>query len=341
MTGDIGLHYVAENGSDNNDGRTWETALATLAKALTVARQGTIRIGTGRFVGNCTASHVTVRGQGRGETVIVSATPTGSALTLGDEANLEQLAIDGTHDGTIPFTGTHLEVAGTSTTVRNVGILVPDAVENRNTGMGGVGLWTHSGEGCVFDNLRIDHTQQAMLIGGANHLFTQLRGSRNFKTLAYDAASGAHTFINSKFTRSGNEGSGPSAAPVETIRIGTTQDGNGASTFICCDWEESHANNQHTIVGDRNEFIRCTTAPGSHMTIQGRHNIFRGHTILGSVVCDGVDNEFWDPRFYPGWGGIPNPLEVNGARNLVYGEFSSNAQSGVVGTGIRRLSVTN
>ncbi len=162
----------------------------------------------------------------------------------------------------MPFRGVHLEVVGTQVAVRDVTIQVPDRVEIRNTGHGGLGLWTHGGEGCAFDNLRIEHTQQAMLIGGANHLFTQLRGSRNFKILSYDVSSGGHTFINSKFVNAGHYGQGPHAKPVETIRIGRDSDGNGASTFIACDWDESSANSVHTVVGDRSEFIRCVTAAG-------------------------------------------------------------------------------
>lgn len=329
--------YVSPKGSNRSNGRTWETAFATIPHAIKTMRAGTIMLGGGWFEADFEAEWISIQGSDRSATVLVSRSTGGSTVRLGDGVKLTGLTIDGTNGGQVRFRGVHLEVVGTQTAVRDVTIQVPDRVENRNTGIGGIGLWTHGGEGCVFDNLSIEHTQQAMLIGGANHLFTQLRGSRNFKILAYDVSSGGHTIINSKFVNAGNYGQGPGARPVETISIGRDTDGNGASTFITCDWDESYANSIHTVVGDRSEFIRCVTAAGSHMVVQGNHNVFRNQTILGGITCQGDDNEFWDPRLYSGWTqGVRNALQVNGARNLVYGEFDSNSQ-GVVGRGVRRL----
>lgn len=329
--------YVRWQGSDRSNGRTWGTAFRSISHALKVMKAGTIMLGGGYFEAEFEAEWITIKGADRSATVLVGRSPGGSTVRLGDGVTLEGVWIDGTNGGHVPFRGVHLEVVGTQVAVRDVRVEVPDHFENRNTGLGGVGLWTHGGEGCVFDNLRIEHTQQAILIGGANHLLTQLRGSRNFKILSYDVSSGGHTFINSKFVNAGNWGKGPNATPVETISIGRNSDGNGASTFITCDWDESYANSIHTVVGDRSEFIRCVTAAGCHMVVQGRHNVFRNQTILGELVCQGDENEFWDPRLYSGWtGGVQNALRVNGARNLVYGDFPSNSQ-GVVGTGIRRL----
>jgi hypothetical protein len=337
-SGDGAVCYVSPKGSDRSNGRTWETAFATIPHAVKAIKAGTIMLGGGYFQADFEAEWIALKGSDRSATVLVSQSPGASTVRLGDGAKLTDVSIDGTSGGQIPFKGVHLEVVGTQTAVRDVTIQVPDRVENRNTGIGGTGLWTHDGEGCVFDNLRIEHTQQAMLIGGANHLFTQLRGSRNFKILNYDVSSGGHTIINSKFVNSGNYGRGPGAPPVETIRIGRNSDGNGASMFIVCDWDESYANSIHTVVGDRSEFIRCVTAAGCHMYVQGNHNVFRNQTILGEVICQGNDNEFWDARFYSGWTqGVRNALQVNGTRNLVYGEYSSNNSRSVVGSGIRRL----
>lgn len=332
---DGAICYVSPRGSNRSKGRTWETAFATIAHAIKTMRAGTIMLGGGYFKADFEAEWIRIKGSDRSATVLFGHGAGGSTVRLGDGVTMTDLTIDGTNGDRVPFKGVHLEVTGTQTAVRDVTIQVPDRVENRNTGVGGTGLWTHGGEGCVFDNLSIEHTQQAVLVGGANHLFTQLRGSRNFKILSYDVSSGGHTFINSKFVNAGNYGKGPNATPVETISIGRNSDGNGASTFITCDWDESYAHSIHTVVGDRSEFIRCVTAAGCHMVVEGAHNVFRDQTILGGVICRGTDNEFWDPRLYSGWT-APNALQVDGARNLVYGEFDANSR-GVVGTGIRRL----
>jgi hypothetical protein len=219
-----------------------------------------------------------------------------------------------------------LEVTGTQSAFRDIELKNDDATNYRG-GKGGTGIWTHSGEGCLFENVRCSQLRLAAFVNGANHQFHNWRGDQCYQILKYgndSGGSGAHLFSHSKFVRCGNDGG--SGAAVTTVDLTS---GTGMSTFLICDWDES-VNTTVLVSSDGHTFINCTTTPNCFWRVTGEHNRFLSHNILGILTDLGNDNEYWHPQNHYDGG-----LVVNGLRNLVVSEFGRPAK----GTGIRRLQL--
>ncbi|MBV9816737.1 MAG: hypothetical protein JOZ07_00140 [Solirubrobacterales bacterium] len=318
--------YVATHGSDENTGHNWDNAVATIHTALKRSNYGTVHVGPGNYEGGFTIGRQAIRGAGRDATFIANTSNSQSIVTMTDGALLSDLNIVGSPN----FAGSGILITGTLVHVQDVDVKT-DADPHHN--FQGTGIVTRDGEGCLFTRVACTRQRLAWHIGGANHVFVDMRGDSNYQDIligeneASDPAtfkeSGAHLILGSKFVEGGNTGI-QGAPGVACIRI----HGSGENTLIDCDWEEADKA-YWELTSDNNVLTRCAVAPGTFLTVSGAFNTISGLKILGAATITGSDNTIWN-TFAPYAGG----LTVNGARNLVYGENGSAA----TGSGIRRLS---
>ena len=320
--------FVSSKGSDRNSGASWDSALATIAKALDVVGYGTVYVGAGTFDGGFTIGRAAVRGAGRDATFVQATHDTETIVTMTDGALMSDLNVQGTKR----FTGTSILITGTLVHVQDVDVKNDDAT-NPQAGYGGYGVVLRDGEGCLLTRVETSRQRLAWKVGGANHVFVQMRGDSNYKDILFGGESpsdadtflesGAHLILGSKFVLGGNTGT-PGAPTVRCIEIA----GNGQHTLIDCDWDEAD-NAEWLISSDNNVLTRCAIAPHNTATVGGNFNTVQGLKVLGEVEVTGSDNTLWNTFAASG-----GQMVVNGARNLVQGENGIQA----TGSGIRRLA---
>ncbi len=325
-----GAVFVTADGSDHNSGGSWDAGLATIAHALEVVGYGTVYVGAGTFAGGFTIGRAAVRGSGRDCTFIEARHPRQTIVTMTDGALLSDLNIQG--DG--HFTGTGILITGTLVHVQDVDVKNSDSI-NPQAGYGGYGVVLRDGEGCLLTRVSTSRQRLAWKVGGANHVFVQLRGDSNYRDILFggetehDAAtfleSGAHLVLGSKFVAGGNTGK-PGAPTVRCIEIA----GNGQHTLIDCDWDEADSA-EWLVSSDNNVLTRCAIAPHNTLNMTGSFNTVESLKVLGELVVTGSDNTFWNTCAASG-----GQMLVNGARNLVQGENGLQA----TGSGIQRLAFT-
>jgi hypothetical protein len=320
--------FVSSKGSDHNSGASWDSALATIAKALDVVGYGTVYVGAGTFDGGFTIGRAAVRGAGRDSTFVQATHDTETIVTMTDGALMSDLNVQGTKR----FMGTSILITGTLVHVQDVDVKNDDAT-NPQAGYGGYGVVLRDGEGCLLTRVEPSRQRLAWKVGGANHVFVQMRGDSNYKDILFGGESpsdadtflesGAHLILGSKFVLGGNTGT-PGAPTVRCIEIA----GNGQHTLIDCDWDEAD-NAEWLISSDNNVLTRCAIAPHNTATVGGNFNTVQGLKVLGEVEVNGSDNTLWNTFAASG-----GRMVVNGARNLVQGENGIQA----TGSGIRRLA---
>ncbi len=325
---DSGQVFVAQNGSDRNSGGSWGSALATIRHALNVVGNGTVYVGAGSFGGGFTIGRAAVRGAGRDATFIQAANDTQTIVTMTDGALLSDLNVQGTPH----FTGTAILITGTLVHVQDVDIKNDDRTEP-SAGYGGYGVVLRDGEGCLLTRVATSRLRLAWKVGGANHVFVQMRGDSNYKDILFGGESptdadtflksGAHLILGSKFVHGGNIGA-PGTPTARCIEIA----GNGQHTLIDCDWDET--NSADWLVSSNNNVLtRCAVAPRNTLNLSGDFNTVQGLKVLGNVVVSGSDNSLWNTFAQDG-----GTFVVNGSRNLVEGESGVQAK----GSGIRRFA---
>ena len=320
--------YVSADGSDRNSGASWSSAMATIAHALDVVGYGTVYVGAGTFAGGFTIGRAAVRGVGRDATFVQAGHDQQTIVTMTDGALLSDLNVQGsTH-----FTGIGILITGTLVHVQDVDVKNDDST-NPQAGYGGYGVVLRDGEGCLLTRVATSRQRLAWKVGGANHVFVQMRGDSNYQDLLFGGESpsdantflesGAHLVLGSKFVQGGNTGV-PGGVTVRCIEIA----GNGQHTLIDCDWDEADSA-EWLISSDNNVLTRCAVAPHNTLNLAGDFNTVQGLKVLGEIVVDGTDNTLWNT--YAASGGR---MIVNGSRNLVQGENGVQA----TGSGIRRLA---
>ena len=319
--GDRGRAYVADNAaaSDSNECRSWATACATVQHALDVVGAGTVEVGEGDFVGPITlgtGQHLV--GSGTESTFIRPDGDSGTAVTIADaaSASIERLRIGSSSE---TFDGVLLENLGTKTHVEDVEFENWDP--DPKQGYGGTGLLTSNGEGQRYETIGFGLTRLAMDICGANHVFTNIRGSGNFHILrectGQDKENGGHHHVyGMKFTHAGYTGD-EDPAQVTTVVL----DDNGGWIFNNADLDESD-NSLIAIDSAHNEFNNPVIAPGSEWQVRGpaaadddqfgHHNVFNDLTVLGKLADGGQFNEYWRP-FAP----YENQVTIDGDHILV------------------------
>lgn len=320
-SGDTGQAYVADARAarDSNDCLSWTTACATIQRALNVIGTGTVHVGEGDFFGPITLStgqHLV--GSGTESTFIRPPGDSGTALTIADSASasVEKLRL-GSSSPT--FEGVLLKNLGTRTHVEDVDLANWEADPKR--GYGGTGLLTSNGEGQQYETIGFTRTRLAMDVCGANHVFTNIRGSENFYILrecrGQDHANGGHSHVyGMKFTNAGFTGD-EDPARVTTVVL----DDDGGWILNNVDLDESD-NSLVVIDSDHNEFNDSVIAPGTLWQVRGptsaddyefgHHNVFNDLTVLGQLQDDGASNEYWRP-FAP----YADQVTINGDRILV------------------------
>lgn len=328
ITQDSGQVFVASNGSDRNSGASWDSAFATVAHALDVVGNGTVYVGAGTFAGGFTIGRAAVRGAGRDCTFIQATDDRQTIVTMTDGALLSDLNVQGSRH----FTGIGILIPGTLVHVQDVDVKNDDATDPQ-AGYGGNGVVLRDGEGCLLTRVATSRQRLAWKVGGANHVFIQMRGDSNYQDVLFGGESatdadtflesGAHLVLGSKFVRGGNTGV-PGAATVRCIEIA----GNGQHTLIDCDWDEADSA-EWLVSSNDNVLTRCAVAPHNTLNLSGDFNTVQSLKVLGEVVVSGSDNALWS-TYAPAGG----RLVVNGTRNLVQGENGVQA----TGSGIQRLA---
>lgn len=323
-----GQVFVASNGSDRNSGGSWGSALATIGRALEVVGNGTVYVGAGTFDGGFTIGRAAVRGSGRDSTFIQAANDKQTIITMTDGALLSDLNVQGGPR----FTGTAILITGTLVHVTDVDVKNDDKTDPK-AGYGGYGIVLRDGEGCLLTRVETSRLRLAWKVGGANHVFVQMRGDSNYRDILFGGESptdadtfvksGAHLILGSKFVQGGNIGS-PGAPTVRSIEIA----GNGQHTLIDCDWDETDSA-EWLVSSDNNVLTRCAVAPRNTLNLTGDFNTMEGLKILGDVRVTGRNNTLWNTFAQSG-----GSLTVNGRDNLVQGESGVQA----TGSGIRRLA---
>lgn len=206
-----GQVFVSLKGSDRNRGDSWSSALATIARALDVVGNGTVCVGAGTFAGGFTIGRAAVRGAGRDCTFIQATDDRQTIVTMTDGASLSDLNIEGSRH----FTGTGILITGTLVHVQDVDVKNDDST-NPQAGYGGYGVVLRDGEGCLLTRVATSRQRLAWKVGGANHVFVQMRGDSNYKDILFGGESpsdadtflksGAHLVLGSKFVQGGNTG---------------------------------------------------------------------------------------------------------------------------------------
>jgi hypothetical protein len=323
-----GQVFVTSDGSDHNSGGSWGSALATIAHALEVVGNGTVYVGAGTFDGGFTIGRAAVRGSGRDSTFIRATNDKQTIITMTDGALLSDLNVQGAPR----FTGTAILITGTLVDVQDVDVKNDDKTDPK-AGYGGYGIVLRDGEGCLLTRVETSRLRLAWKVGGANHVFVQMRGDSNYRDILFGGESptdadtflksGAHMILGSKFVQGGNIGL-PGAPTVRSIEIA----GNGQHTLIDCDWDETDSA-EWLVSSDNNALTRCAVAPRNQLNLTGNFNTVQGLKILGHVRVTGANNTLWNTFAQSG-----GSLTVNGSDNLVQGENGVQA----TGSGIRRLA---
>lgn len=325
---DSGQVFVSANGSDRNRGDSWSSAVATIARALDIVGNGTVCVGAGTFAGGFTIGRAAVRGAGRDCTFIQATDDRQTIVTMTDGASLFDLNVEGSKH----FTGTGILITGTLVHVQDVDVKNDDST-NPQAGYGGYGVVLRDGEGCLLTRVATSRQRLAWKVGGANHVFVQMRGDSNYKDILFGGESpsdadtflksGAHLVLGSKFVLGGNTGL-TGGATVRCVEIA----GNGQHTLIDCDWDEADSA-EWLVSSSNNTLIRCAVAPHNTLQMGGDFNSVQSLKVLGEVVVSGSDNALWSTFAQSG-----GRVVVNGARNLVHGESGVQA----TGSGIQRLA---
>lgn len=323
-----GQVFVASGGSDRNRGGSWGSALATIGHALEVVGNGTVYVGAGTFDGGFTVGRAAVRGSGRDSTFIQATDDKQTIITMTDGALLSDLNVQGGPR----FTGTAILITGTLVHVQDIDVKNDDKTDPK-AGYGGYGIVLRDGEGCLLTRVETSRLRLAWKVGGANHVFVQMRGDSNYRDILFGGESptdadtflksGAHMILGSKFVQGGNIGV-PGAPTVRSIEIS----GNGQHTLIDCDWDETDSA-EWLVSSDNNVLTRCAVAPRNMLNLTGDFNTVQALKILGDVRVTGSNNSLWNTFAQTG-----GSLTVNGSDNLVQGESGVQA----TGSGIRRLA---
>jgi hypothetical protein len=323
-----GQAFVASGGSDRNSGGSWGSALATIGHALEVVGNGTVYVGAGTFDGGFTIGRAAVRGSGRDSTFIRATKDAQTIITMTDGALLSDLNVQGRPR----FTGTAILITGTLVHVQDVDVKNDDKTDPK-AGYGGYGIVLRDGEGCLLTRVETSRLRLAWKVGGANHVFVQMRGDSNYQDILFGGESpadadtflksGGHLILGSKFVQGGNIGL-PGAPTVRAIEIA----GNGQHTLIDCDWDETDSA-EWLVSSDNNVLTRCAVAPRNTLNLRGNFNTVQGLKILGAVNVTGANNTLWNTFAQSG-----GSLTVNGSDNLLQGENGVQA----TGSGIRRLA---
>lgn len=323
-----GQVFVASGGSDRNSGASWGSALATIGHALDLVGNGTVYVGAGTFDGGFTIGRAAVRGAGRDSTFIQATTDKQTIITMTDGALLSDLNVQGGPR----FTGTAILITGTLVHVQDVDVKNDDKTDPK-AGYGGYGIVLRDGEGCLLTRVETSRLRLAWKVGGANHVFVQMRGDSNYRDILFGGESptdadtflksGAHMILGSKFVQGGNIGA-PGAPTVRSIEIA----GNGQHTLIDCDWDETDSA-EWLVSSDNNVLTRCAVAPRNTLNLTGDFNTVEALKILGDVRVIGANNTLWNTFAQSG-----GSLTVDGRDNLVQGENGVQA----TGSGIRRLA---
>src|SRR5205085_12303333 len=149
-----------------------------------------------------------VRGAGRDCTFIQATDSRQTIVTMTDGALLSDLNLQGTKH----FTGTGILITGTLVHVQDVDVKNDDAT-NPHAGYGGYGVVLRDGEGCLLTRVCTSRQRLAWKVGGANHVFVQMRGDSNYRDVLFGGESssdadtfqqsGAHLILGSNFVRGG------------------------------------------------------------------------------------------------------------------------------------------
>jgi len=326
-------------GATNNasDGLTPGTAFLTLDEAITAAADGhTIYVaGTVALpaAGVTINKKVKIIGLGRQQLIEVAS----AATSLSDIAL--RVTVDNVHLENLEFRGrtTWKGVMLAEDVVSNsrlVNILIQGTgssgtptlyplVSGTGTGVGGIGILKHRGEGCYYEQLRIAKCSVGLAVG--NEASTNEVNRMVFAACCQELVMGLNTGTiaqvlqpQNTWTYGGGNGGGwtfvrvKSTAPtlvdntpvINTIDLigdgtaGYAGANNGANTFVDLDASEgtyfSDTRHPRVRVGSAaNTFIHPTSAPSAVWVIDGNLNEFVAPRILGSGwLVQSHDNSF-------------------------------------------------
>ncbi len=181
--------YVSESGSDTADGLSWQTAVATIHRALQVrANQGgttTIEVGKGSFNGDFEIGGSDVlRGAGRDNTIIRgSSTFNGTVIRTEDGSATTVEGVRVLSDNP-QFTGTLYHQQGAHGIIRDSDLRNESGRQSIAGGTyGGTALYINSGEGNLAENLSIANVHLSMNIGSTGNTVRKVNGGQIYKVL--------------------------------------------------------------------------------------------------------------------------------------------------------------
>ena len=297
--------YVGDSGSDASDCLSWQTACATVQRALDARQQlgatTTINVGKGSFNGDFEIGGSDVlRGAGRDNTLIrgsssfngtVIRTENGSATTVEGVRVLSDNP---------QFTGTLYHQEGAGGIIRDSDLRNESGRQNIAGGTyGGTALFVNSGEGNLAENLRVSAVHLAMNVGSAGNTVRKVNGGQVDKVLETEdladcnnqptfpdcVPNGRHSGHNSLEQSKFIEVSGPVAADVKN------HGGWDFRNIDCCEssgtlWrfaDGNHSPQEDGITVDQSVLSNVEVAsPYGHfdhvsfgtLAVTGAHNVF-------------------------------------------------------------------
>lgn len=311
--------YVKKSGSDTaGDGKSWETAFATLGKALDalgakrVERDGSpgqINLGPGTFTESnvVTAEGIAIVGTVRRfmtGTVLEAPDGTSDILTFkNQDCRVENLHFMGR--GGTQWNATALLIdSGGYLNGRN--LLFRHGANFASATTGGTGIHILNAEGCRFEGVGFSEFRLGLdLDYGANqNTFIDLHGSGNWMDLWIHDQYGGNNPGGNEFIRFKSV----YAKRDLTTLLDTTSNGN---LFVGADWSESPGDHHVDIRSNHNTFILGSTSPQATWNVYSNNNIFDHFWIQNTLNIQGNENHLIDPAL------VGVALNVTGTGNVV------------------------
>lgn len=319
-------------GSDTRyDGDSWGTPFRTIQKGIDVANTAngaTVMVATGDYTETLTINNTSLwllGCGGEGVSYGVRLRPpdnTANCINItGSQVFIQNIH---TYSTATTWTGIGWNIDNSSLSHftdcshRGLDTLTPSLTN------GGRGIRITNTEGCLFQRINLSRCAIGLDLQteGVVNTFQTLRGSINWVDLNMGGNSGGNVFIQAKFT-----GSGDAGTPSTVVAIG----GNGANTFIHCDFSEAGANIVD-VSSDDNTFLHQVTAPATTFTVSGNYNTLRNLHVTGAAAVISGQHNTVDQPYLAGSG---TQLTFSGSNNILRDESHP---TNVSGTGFRRAA---